>query len=461
MPPAASQTAVKPWTSIPALPGGAGWLGHSIAFGKDPIAFLSGGRRRAGDLFRFRLLGQPTVFGCGASVHEAVLKADDHVLNPGDAYPFMKPIFGPGIAFDAEPEKMALQMGYLAPHLGGAYLRRYPPAMEAEIECRTRRWGDEGEIELVPAVTEIVAAVMSRCLLGPEVHRALGRETVALFEDLAGGIRLAGLLSARLPLPAFRRRDRARRRLADEVQRAIDKRRHAPMASSHHDLLQSVLEARTPGGQPVPDDTVTGILIAAMFAGVHTSAALAAWAGVVLLDQAGSLKEVLEEQRRVMSSGSRLTAERLHGMEVMGHCIREAERLYPPDMIIMRKARSDFVLEGHHIPAGTLVMLSPAVAHRMESLFNDPARCDPTRYAAGREEHQRPYSLIAFSGGNHRCIGLGFAYQEIKAIWSFLLRHFDLELIGAPHRPVYSTTFVATPGSPCRLRYSRRNLPRL
>lgn len=455
VPLAAHEERLKPWQAIPALPDGSRLLGNSVAFGKDPVAFLKAGRAYAGDLFRFQLLGQQVVFACGARAHETVFKAEDSTLNPGDAYPFMKPIFGPGIGFDAEPEEMDRQMGLLAQYLTSAHLRRYPGLMEAEIDAYIERWGDEGEVGLVPAVTELVAAVSSRCLLGHEMRRTMGSDTVGLYRDMASGMRLAGLLNPRLPLPSFRRRDRARRRIAQKLQQVIDARRSGPDAPEQ-DLLQNLLESRTPLGEPVPDETVIGMMISMTFAGVHNSAGLASWAGVVLLEQAGMLPQVLEEQERVVPAGSPLTMEQLHAMELMGHCIREAERLYPPTMMLMRKARRPFVLEGHRVPVGTLVMVSPTVAHQMESAFTDPARCDPARFAEGREEHLRPYRLIGFGGGRHRCLGFAFANQEVKAIWSVLLRRFDLQLLGAPHRPSYSTSFISEPSAPCVLRYRRR-----
>jgi sterol 14-demethylase len=50
---------------------------------------------------------------------------------------------------------------------------------------------------------------------------------------------------------------------------------------------------------------------------------------------------------------------------------------------------------------------------------------------------------------------LTFAQQQIKVIWSVLLRRFDFELVGRHHEPDYST-FVIGPKPPCLVRYRRR-----
>ena len=48
-----------------------------------------------------------------------------------------------------------------------------------------------------------------------------------------------------------------------------------------------------------------------------------------------------------------------------------------------------------------------------------------------------------------------FAYVQVKALWSVLLRRFELELIDRHPEPNYAT-FVVGPKPPCRLRYRRK-----
>jgi sterol 14-demethylase len=122
----------------------------------------------------------------------------------------------------------------------------------------------------------------------------------------------------------------------------------------------------------------------------------------------------------------------------------------------MRTILRDLEYRGHVLPAGDLAMVAPAVTHRLPHLFADPERYDPDRFAPGREEDRRTqFALIGFGGGKHRCMGLGFAYQQIKLIWTVLLRDFELELAAGVQQPDYST-FVVGPRRPCVVRYRRR-----
>jgi sterol 14alpha-demethylase len=91
----------------------------------------------------------------------------------------------------------------------------------------------------------------------------------------------------------------------------------------------------------------------------------------------------------------------------------------------------------------------------MPEVFTDPDRYDPDRFAPGREEHRRArYAILTFGGGRHGCIGMTFAYLQVKAIWSTLMRRFELRLLDSRPQPNYAT-FVVGPRPPCRLHYRR------
>ena len=54
--------------------------------------------------------------------------------------------------------------------------------------------------------------------------------------------------------------------------------------------------ARNADGSPLSDDTITGLLLTLLFAGQHTSAVLATWTGVLLLQNHHMLAPLLAEQ---------------------------------------------------------------------------------------------------------------------------------------------------------------------
>jgi sterol 14-demethylase len=143
-------------------------------------------------------------------------------------------------------------------------------------------------------------------------------------------------------------------------------------------------------------------------------------------------------------------------MTLLERAVKEAERMRPPLVMLMRAVLKDMDYMGFTLPPGSLAMVSPAVSHRLAEVFTHPQKYDPDRFAPGREEDRKvQYSLLGFGGGKHRCIGMVFAYQQIKVIWASILRRYQIELVEREYLPNY-TTFVVGPHRPCTIRYRRR-----
>ena len=62
--------------------------------------------------------------------------------------------------------------------------------------------------------------------------------------------------------------------------------------------------------------------------------------------------------------------------------------------------------------------------------------------------YSQGYRWFGFGGGSHRCRGEQFAYVQIKTIWAYLLRNFDMKLACKLPEPDY-TAMVVGPLKPC------------
>lgn len=63
--------------------------------------------------------------------------------------------------------------------------------------------------------------------------------------------------------------------------------------------------------------------------------------------------------------------------------------------------------------------------------------------------------LIGFGGGVHRCLGVHFAYLEMKVILTLLLRRYELRLLDPNPKPIPGAK-TKWPASPCRVAYRLR-----
>jgi sterol 14alpha-demethylase len=441
-------------TPTPLLRSGLPWLGHALEFYRDPIGLLQRGYDELGEIFEIRLAGRRTTILIGPRANEVFFKAPDDLLSAKEVYQFTVPIFGKGIAYDASSQGLDDQLALVFPALRDQRLQKYAQYMEEEAEQYFSQWTEDGEIDLLKTTSELTMFIASRCLIGREFRLRLNEEFATLYHDLEGGINLLAFLNPSLPLPSHTRRDRARAQMVQLISRIVADRRANEI--SDEDFLQTLMEARWQDGATLTDDQITGLLLTLIFAGHHTSAVLAAWTGILLLQHPQFLGPVLDEQREVIPHRSAMTLQDIRRMTLLERCIKEAERLRPPLIVLMRAVLRDFEFAGYTIRAGGMAMVSPAVSHRLNDIFVDSDRYDPARFAPGREEDRKSqYRLIGFGGGRHRCIGQSFAYQQVKVIWSVLLRRFELELAQPEYEPNYAT-FVVGPRQPCVIRYHRK-----
>ena len=83
------------------LPG----IGHLLALKRDPIGLMRRVADECGEVGEFRIGSKRVVLFSGEDAQEAFFRAPDEQLDQAAAYPFMKPIFGEGVVFDASPEQ--------------------------------------------------------------------------------------------------------------------------------------------------------------------------------------------------------------------------------------------------------------------------------------------------------------------------------------------------------------------
>ena len=326
------------------------------------------------------------------------------------------------------------------------------------------KWGDSGEVDLKYELEHLIILTASRCLLGQEVRDKLFADVSALFHDLDNGMLPISVIFPYLPIPAHRRRDQARTKLAHIFANIIASRRET--GKSENDMLQCFMDSKYKDGRPTTEAEVTGLLIAALFAGQHTSSITSTWTGAYLFRHKEFLSAVLDEQKNLMKKhGNKVDHDILSEMDVLYRCIKEALRLHPPLIMLLRSSHSDFSVttkdgKEYDIPKGHIVATSPAFANRLPHIYKDPNRYDPDRFAVGREEDKvaGAFSYISFGGGRHGCLGEPFAYLQIKAVWSHLLRNFEFELISPFPEIDWNAMVVGVKGK-VMVRYKRRVLP--
>lgn len=128
-----------------------------------------------------------------------------------------------------------------------------------------------------------------------------------------------GMFFPYLPIPAHWSRDKSRKELGAIYKKVIAGRRASGV--KENDLLQIFIDLHYKNhfdGRLLTDDEITGLLIAALFAGQHTSSITSSWTGYYLAAHRSWWDKVVEEQRQVMKTfGDLITYDCVHEMPVL------------------------------------------------------------------------------------------------------------------------------------------------
>ena len=322
------------------------------------------------------------------------------------------------------------------------------------------RTPEGGEIDLLDWFAELTIYTSSACLIGRRFREQLDGRFAQLYHDLEQGTDALAYVDAYADIPSFRARDEARRGLVELVGGIMGRRAQEPAPErDDRDLLDVLMSIRRDDGGPqFSADIVTGMFISMMFAGHHTTSGTAAWTLIELLRHPSFLAEVVAELEGLAAEGVDVTYQALREMPKLEAAIKEALRLHPPLILLLRVAKVDLAVEGHRIPAGSLVGASPSVSNRLPEAFDDPERFDPGRYLTPREDDvANPWSWIPFGAGRHRCVGAAFAMMQLKAIFAVLLPRFAFELT-QPHDTYRNdhSKMVVQLAQPCAARMTPR-----
>ncbi|MCB9683379.1 MAG: cytochrome P450 [Alphaproteobacteria bacterium] len=439
--------------SAPRLRGGLPIVGHTLSFLRDLTGLLARAHDACGEVAAIKVLGKDIVLVTGPAGHEAIFRAPDEVLSPKAAYKMMVPVFGKGVAYDCEDARMNEQLRMLRPALQARRMRTYGEIIAAEVDDALASWDATGTLDLYTWMAQLTNYTSSHCLLGPEFRKEMSAEFAQVYHDLERSIVPIAYLDPDLPLPVFRRRDKARARLGAMVAAIVARRKAAGTVGE--DFLQTLMDETYEDGSHLSDHEITGMLVAAMFAGHHTSSATAVWTLLELLQHPRWMTGVEEELARVFADGRPIDHESLRELTMTEHAIKEALRLHPPLFILLRVAMEDTAVLGYRIPKGTWVAVSPIVAHQLPEVFEAPASFCPHRFAPPREEDRQPFAYIAFGGGRHKCLGNAFALLQIKTILAMLLQRYRFELTDDPIVPDFRGLVIG-PRGPIRVRYHRR-----
>ena len=238
---------------------------------------------------------------------------------------------------------------------------------------------------------------------------------------------LEGLLNLQIDLPFTPYGQRmAAKRKADAYlynlidQRIADKRDAGDILSI---LLQTTGNVDNHDEDTLTRQQVRDELLSLIAAGHETTTNTLIWTFYLLSEHPTILKNVLTELQVVLA-GRDPQIDHLPQLTYLDWVVKESMRLYPSAWTQGRYAVGAFDLDGYHFPAGTMIMFSQWVLHRLPDIWRDPDIFRPERWDPVNGEKVPQWAYFPFGGGSRICIGMPFAQLQTRLVLATILQHY-------------------------------------
>jgi cytochrome P450 len=316
------------------------------------------------------------------------------------------------------------------------------------------------ERELAGSVTDVdqfmlnaSLEVVGEFLFGSDLSDDANSITAATLEALEIVIKRARVpLSPprAIPTPGNRILKRSLRTLDDAVASIVKSREGIDSKVNPDEVVHLVdlLLAARSGGQ-IDRDGIRDEIVTFIIAGHETVASALSWSIALLAAHPEKQARVAQEARAASTLDLNLKIAQLPYTQAV---FNETLRLYPPAWLITRKARDADRIDGHDIPAGALVITSPALLHRHPDIWGNPNAFDPERFldAYPRE------SFIPFGAGLRQCIGKDFAYVEGIIMLASLCERLEFAFPAGQGLPASDPLVTIRPVGGVKVRTTRR-----
>ena len=378
--------------------------------------------RRYGPVCKVGLGPLTYVLLFGRDANEYVLSTNVDNFRWREAFEVLIPIDGDTALAVTDGDEHKRRRRLVQPAFHGRRIAGYLDLMVEEADTVIDGWRPGETVDVYGAFRDAVRRMVVRSLFG-EPLQARADELGAHLQPAIDFVNKPPYLQWKVGVPGtgWRQAKRGLERADAIVYGEIDRRRAMP--ASDGDVLGMLLEARDEEGEALSDVEVRDQVVSLIAAGYDTTSAAAAWAAYALLANPAVAARALAEIEETI--GDRvLTANDIARLRYLDAFVSETLRLYSPAVVAGRMAVDAFDFAGHTIPAGSLVLYSQYVTHRLPELWPDPEAFRPERW----DKEPVPYSYLPFGGGYRRCIGFAMAILEMKAIVVQLLRRTSLEL---------------------------------
>ena len=406
------------------IPGEDGWpvLGTTLQLLADPIGFGNRMRAKYGNVYRNNSFGRRGVILIGAEANELVLFDRGKLFSSEQGWgPVLDQLFPRGLMlldFDHHrADRRALSIAFKPEPM-----RHYSDALNRGISQRVQEWSGR-EMAFYPAIKQLTLDLAADSFLGLPWGPEADKINTAFIDMVQASI---GVIRKPLPFTAMGRGVAGRKFLLEYFTAETLRRREQ---GGGQDMFSQFARATHEDGSLMPVDEVVDHMIFLMMA-AHDTITSSATSLIWLLAKNPEWQDKLREELRAVTGGEgrALAYDDLGKLDLTEMAFKEALRMIPPVPSLPRRALREFTFGGYTVPAGTPVGISPAAVHMMEEYWPEPAKFDPLRFTPEQVAKRHKYAWVPFGGGAHMCLGLHFAYMQVKILLAHVLTRYHIDI---------------------------------
>lgn len=409
------------------IPGEAGLplIGHTFTQIGDPHGFAKRMVETYGKVYKVKAFGGWNVSLIGADANELVLFNKDKIFSSEQGWgPVLDQLFPRGlmlIDFDHHRiDRRALSIAFKPQPM-----KHYCGALNSGIAREVAGW--EGPMQFNPAIKSLTLDLAADSFLGIPWGPEADKINTA-FVDMVQ----ASVAPVRKPLPFTKMKKGVdgRAYMVDFLTKETIRRR---AEGGGQDMFSQFANATKEDGSLLDVDAVVDHMSFLMMA-AHDTITSSATSFMYHLATQPEWQEKLREEIFAVTGGPDgdgnprpLTYEDMGKLELTEMAFKETMRMIPPVPSMPRRALKDFEFGGYHIPAGQAVGINIHWTHHSEEYWDNPYTFDPMRFTPDKVKARHKYAWVPFGGGAHMCLGLHFAYMQVKILLAQLLQLYRIE----------------------------------
>nr|QUF59371.1 cytochrome p450 CYP3044B4 [Brachionus angularis] len=131
-----------------------------------------------------------------------------------------------------------------------------------------------------------------------------------------------------------------------------------------------------------------------------------------------------QEVDKILEKYGEISYDSVQEMNYMNMVIDETLRMYPPALRFDRVAKEDYEYEDIKIKKGQIISVPIWALHHDEEVYPDPDKFIPERFNDENKKSRDSSAYLPFGSGPRSCIGMRFAFLEIKFTLAAILSKF-------------------------------------